>query len=98
MRCSEPWWRLTDASTEQPMTATTIRSLEPVDVTWRTNPTKLLVVRAVGRRMVPYLVEATIIPTTLFYVFLLTFELKWAIVAALAWTYAATGRRLVTGS
>ena len=80
------------------MTATTISSLEPVDVAWRTNPSKLLVVKAVGRRMVPYLIEATIIPTALFYVFLITFELKWAIVAALAWTYAAIGRRLVTGS
>ena len=80
------------------MSATTIPSLEPVDVAWRTNPSKLSVVKAVGRRMVPYLIEATIIPTALFYVFLLTFELKWAIVAALAWTYAAIGRRLVTGS
>jgi hypothetical protein len=80
------------------MTATTTPSLEPVDVAWRTNPSKLLVVRAVGRRMVPYLIEATIIPTTLFYLFLITFELEWAIVAALAWTYAAIGRRLATGS
>src|SRR4029079_5968684 len=62
------------------------------------NPSKLLVVRAVGRRMVPYLVEATIIPTTLFYAFLITFELKWAIIAALGWTYAAIGRRLITSS
>ena len=80
------------------MSAITIPSLEPADVAWRTNPSKLSVVRAVGRRMVPYLVEATIIPTALFYVFLLTFELKWAIVAALGWTYAAIGRRLVTRS
>jgi len=62
------------------------------------NPSKVSVVKAVGRRMVPYLIEATIIPTALFYVFLLTFELKWAIVAALAWTYAAIGRRLIAGS
>ena len=65
---------------EQPMSATTIPSLEPADVAWRTNPSKLSVVKAVGRRMVPYLIEATIIPTALFYVFLITFELKWAIV------------------
>src|SRR3954469_13425036 len=80
------------------MSATTIPSLEPGDVAWRSNPSKLLVVRAVGRRMVPYLIEATIIPTALFYVFLITFELEWAIVAALGWTYAAIGRRLVTRS
>ena len=80
------------------MSATTIRPPEPADVAWRTNPSKLSVVAAVGRRMVPYLIEATIIPTALFYVCLLTFELKWAIVAALVWTYAAIGRRLVTRS
>jgi hypothetical protein len=57
------------------MSTTTIPSLEPTDVAWRMNPSKLLVVRAVGRRMVPYLIEATIIPTTLFYLFLITFEL-----------------------
>jgi hypothetical protein len=79
------------------MSATTIPSLELVDVASR-SPSKLSVVKAVGRRMVPYLIEATIIPTALFYVFLITFELKWAIVAALAWTYTAIGRRLVTGS
>src|SRR4029079_649196 len=46
--------------------------------------------------MVTYIIEATVIPTTLFYVFVITFELKWAIVAALGWTYAAMGRRIVT--
>jgi hypothetical protein len=80
------------------MSVTTIPSLEPADVAWRTNPSKLSVVKAVGRRMVPYLIEATIIPTALFYLFLITFELKWAIVAALGWTYAAIARRLVTRS
>jgi hypothetical protein len=62
------------------------------------HPSKLSVVMAVIRRMVPFLIEATLIPTALFYVFFLTFELKWAILAALGWTYAAVGRRLVTGS
>src|SRR6476646_305759 len=80
------------------MSATMVRSLDAADVAWRTNPSKLSVIRAVGRRMVPYLVEATIIPTALFYAFLITFELKWAIVAALGWTSAAIGRRLVTSS
>jgi hypothetical protein len=79
------------------MSATTIPLLAPADVAWRMNPSKLSVVRAVGRRMVPYLIEATLIPTALFYVFLITFELRWAIVAALGWTYAAMGRRIVTG-
>ena len=47
--------------------------------------------------MVPYLIEATLIPTPLFFVVFITFDLKWAIVAALSWTYAAIGRRIVTG-
>jgi Protein of unknown function (DUF3159) len=85
------------------MSAATIPTFEPAGVfeppdgAWQTNPSKVSVVKAVGRRMVPYLIEATLIPTTLFYVFLITFELKWAIVAALGWTYAAIGRRIVTG-
>ena len=80
------------------MSATTIPSLDVADVGWRLNPSKLAVVKAVGHRMVPYLIEATIIPGALFYLFLITFELKWAIVAALGWTYAAIGRRFVTRS
>ena len=67
------------------------------DVSWRVHPSKLSVVKAVTRRMVPYLVEATLIPTALFYVFLITLELRWAILAALGWTYVAVGRRVVTG-
>ena len=37
------------------------------------NPSKASVVQAVGRRMVPYLVEATVIPTALFYTFFVAF-------------------------
>ena len=79
------------------MSATTIPSLEAVDAPWHMNPSKVSVVKAVGQRMVPYLIEATLIPTVLFYVFFITLDLRWAIVAALGWTYAATGRRIVTG-
>ena len=64
------------------MAATAIPVLEPIDVAWRKDPSKALVVTAVGRRMVPYLIEATLIPTALFYVFFIAFDLKWAIVAA----------------
>jgi intracellular septation protein A len=77
------------------MTSTSIPAL-PEDC-WRMHPSKLAVVRAVGRRMVPYLIEATVIPTVLFYAFYMAFELKWAIAAALCWTYAALGRRIVLG-
>ena len=79
------------------MAATTISMFEPPDVAWRMHPSKLSVVKAVGRRMVPYLIEATLIPTALFYVFFIIVDLKWAIVAALGWTYAAVGRRILTG-
>lgn len=68
-----------------------------VDDAWRMNPSKLSVVWAVARRMVPYLIEATVIPTLLFYTFLITLDLKWAIIAALGWTYSAFGRRILTG-
>ena len=79
------------------MSATTIEVPETVDVAWRMSPSKVSVVKAVTRRMVPYLVEATLIPTALFYVFFITFGLVWAILAAVGWTYAAVGRRVITG-
>jgi len=79
------------------MSTTTASVLEAPDVAWQLNPSKLSVVRAVGRRMVPYLIEATLIPSVLFYVTFVAFELKWAILVALGWTYAAVARRAVTG-
>jgi hypothetical protein len=79
------------------MTAITISPLQVPDAAWRMHPSKLSVVKAVTRRLVPYLIESTVIPTALFYVFLITFELKWAIVAALGWTYAAVTRRILSG-
>ena len=59
-----------------------------VDMSWRLSPSKLSVVGAVARRLVPYLIEATLIPTLLFYGFLITMDLRWGIVAALGWCYA----------
>ena len=65
---------------------------------WRMRPSKFSVVGAVGKRMVPYLIEATLIPSLVFYgLLMLTSELRWAIVGALAWSYAAVGRRVVGG-
>jgi hypothetical protein len=55
------------------------------------------VVAAVGRRLVPYVIEATLIPTLLFYTCLAIADLRWAIAAALAWSYGAVLRRLLTG-
>ena len=73
------------------MQAVSIAAVELPSATWRMHPSKLSVIVAVIRRMVPFLIEATLIPTALFYVFFLTFELKWAILAALCWTYGAVG-------
>lgn len=62
--------------------------------TWRMDPSSASVVKAVAKRLVPMLVEATLIPTLLFYAFLVTLDLRWAFVAGLAWCYSAVGRRL----
>jgi len=68
----------------------------PAEVAWRMRPSKVAVVVAVTKRLVPYLIEATLIPTVLFYVFLITLDLMWAFVAALGWSYIAVARRIVT--
>jgi len=45
--------------------------------------------------LVPQLVEASLIPTLLFYGSLVAFGLRWAFTSALIWSYLAVGRRLV---
>jgi Protein of unknown function (DUF3159) len=62
---------------------------------WQLRPSRRCVVGAVARRLVPYLIEATIIPTTLFYVLLVTGGMRWALGGALIWTYGAVARRMV---
>jgi hypothetical protein len=59
------------------------------------HPSNLSVVRAVTRRLLPYLVEATLVPMLLFYICLQTLDLRWAFLAALCWSYGAVLRRLV---
>jgi len=73
----------------------TIDARDGADLGWKLHPSKLSVVGAVTRRLVPYLIEATIIPTALFYVVLLSSELKWALLAALGWSYTAVARRIL---
>jgi intracellular septation protein A len=58
---------------------------------------KLRVLRMVGRRAFPTLIEATVIPSVLFYVFLVTVGAAPAMVAALVWTYGSVFRRMVAG-
>jgi hypothetical protein len=43
----------------------------------------------------PYLVEATIIPTALFYLLLVLGDMRWALGGALIWSYGAVARRVV---
>ena len=56
---------------------------------------KLSIIAAVARRSGPHLIEATVIPALLFYGCLLALGLGAAYIAALGWSYAALGRRIV---
>jgi hypothetical protein len=58
---------------------------------------KLHVLKMVGRRSLPSLIEATIIPSVLFYVFLVTVGPAEAMLAALVWAYGSVLRRFVSG-
>jgi len=62
----------------------------------RINPSRRWVLLAVWRRLWPCLLEATLIPTTLCYIGLLTGGLAWGIAAAATWTYLAVGYRIAT--
>jgi len=53
------------------------------------------VLMAVGRRSLPHLLEATLIPAILFYVVMMTIGTGAAMVIVLLWTFGAVGRRLV---
>jgi Protein of unknown function (DUF3159) len=56
---------------------------------------KLAVLAAVTRKAGPHLIEATVIPAVLFYSCLIAAGLGAAYVAAVGWSYAALGRRVV---
>jgi hypothetical protein len=62
---------------------------------WRLDPSAPSIVVAVVRRLLPYLVEATLIPTLAYYLGLLAFGPMWGIVAAASCTFVSTGRRLL---
>jgi hypothetical protein len=65
------------------------------DQLWRLDPSWGSVVWAVVRRLWPYLVEATVIPTAAYYLVLMGFGQFWGIVAASICTYLAVARRFV---
>src|SRR5258708_3279313 len=58
---------------------------------------KLRVLEIVGRRSLPSLIEATVIPAILFYVFFTNIGPTAAMLAVLSWSYGAMLRRLVGG-
>jgi hypothetical protein len=57
----------------------------------------LHVLTVIGRRSLPSLVEATVLPAVLFYVCLVNFGAGVAMIAALSWSYGAVVRRLLFG-
>ena len=57
---------------------------------------KLRVLKMVGRRSLPSLIEATLVPSLLFYAFLVAVGPAQAMCAALAWAYGSVLRRLVS--
>jgi hypothetical protein len=63
------------------------------EIGWQLRPSRRRVVGAVARRLTPYLIEATIIPTALFYVLLVLGDMRWALGGALIWSYGAVVRR-----
>lgn len=61
------------------------------------NLTATPVVFAVMRRLGPQLIEATLIPTLLCYLAVLTVGLAWGVAAAAVWTALAIGLRIANG-
>jgi hypothetical protein len=59
---------------------------------------KRSVMVAVGRRSLPHLLEATLIPAVLLYVTLVVFSPVIAMTVVLVWTYGAVLRRVVRGN
>jgi len=62
------------------------------------SPTKTRVLGAVGRRLLPHIIEATLIPTVLFYVAFVMRGAVTAFVVALLWSYVAIVRRMLVRS
>jgi uncharacterized membrane protein len=60
-------------------------------------PFELPGLRRMARHAVPHVLEATVIPLVLFYVFMWAVGVYGALVVALLWSYAALGRRVFRG-
>ena len=66
---------------------------DPIDK--RLTISKLRVLQVVGRRSAGSLIEATVVPAVLFYVFFVVAGPNAAMLAALAWSYGSVLRRIV---
>src|SRR5437868_3006828 len=55
------------------------------------------ILATLGRRSLPSLLEATVIPAVLFYVFLVSIGPTAAMLAVLSWSYGAVARRRLSG-
>lgn len=58
---------------------------------------RMRILKVLGRRSLPSLLEATIIPAILLYILFATFGPVVAMLAVLAWSYGAVVRRVLTG-
>jgi intracellular septation protein A len=58
---------------------------------------RIRVLKVLGRRSLPSLIEATIIPAILLYIFFAMFGPVVAMLSVLAWSYGAVLRRVVSG-
>jgi uncharacterized membrane protein len=74
-----------------------VRSDTEASDAWTFHPRKRSIIAAIAKQLTPHLIEATLIPTVLFYVLLATCGLRWALVVALVWAYIAIGRRVIKG-
>jgi hypothetical protein len=63
----------------------------------RSSLSRLRVLKVVGRRSLPSVIEATIIPAVLFYVLFVSVGPVAAMVAVLLWGYGSLLRRLISG-
>lgn len=61
---------------------------------WVASPSSAAVLVAVLRRLGPQLAEATLVPSLLCYLGVITFGLMWGVVAAAIWTAWSIGRRV----
>ena len=67
------------------------------EVARRAPLSKMRVLKMVGRRSLPSLIEATLIPSVIFYGCFVVVGPGAAMLAALAWSYGSVARRLISG-